>query len=249
MGRGSNSAYKVDGGDSRIFPVTDSHAGYVPSLDTSGILFGDSPARQVSTREADGQGGIVFRCEDTTAVGDSVVYWTRQDVDYQTAEKHGCLHRVGAPAVIEIGPNGYRSEQWCRDGECHRDDGPATLISYDGKPFREEWQQHGQLHREDGPASIVWSLDEIDGAICEEWFLNGLRARSDDGPASIFWDPMSDHELWMDFPNLIGVTNYYPRLHFYQQGVEIEVSKERYSEWQQRWRQDHAEWVSKWKTN
>jgi hypothetical protein len=68
------------------------------------------------------------------------------------------------------------TEEWYREGERHREDGPA-LIRADGG---QEWYLNGKLHRENGPAVIA-----ADGS--EEWFREGLRHRND-GPAVVRCD-------------------------------------------------------------
>lgn len=65
----------------------------------------------------------------------------------------------------------YGIVSWYKDGEKHREDGPAVEWS-DGD---REWWLNGKRHREDGPA-IEWT----DGT--KEWWLNGKRHRLD-GPA------------------------------------------------------------------
>ncbi len=50
---------------------------------------------------------------------------------------------------------------WFKDGELHRDDGPAIEVK---RSFVKKWYRHGQLHRDDGPAVIypsfsVWYRD------------------------------------------------------------------------------------------
>jgi hypothetical protein len=50
-------------------------------------------------------------------------------------------------------------ERWSKDGELHREDGPAVI-----RITSETWYQNGKLHREDGPAVVrknIW----------EEWWL------------------------------------------------------------------------------
>ena len=60
---------------------------------------------------------------------------------------------------------------WSRNGESHREGGPAIELS-DGSKY---WYKDGKRHREDGPALI-----EPGGL--EEWWLDGARHRTD-GPA------------------------------------------------------------------
>ena len=54
----------------------------------------------------------------------------------------------------------FGNETWFKDGNCHREDGPAR-ISSDGTIM---WYKDGQLHREDGPAII-----RANGK--KEWYL------------------------------------------------------------------------------
>ena len=57
---------------------------------------------------------------------------------------------------------------WYRDGQRHRDDGPAVVWANG----RQEWWRDGQRQRDDGPA-VVWA----DG--CQEWHRNGQLHRDD----------------------------------------------------------------------
>jgi hypothetical protein len=63
------------------------------------------------------------------------------------------------------------NKRWFKNGELHREDGPA-LECPDG--FK-AWYQNGKLHREDGPA-----IEFTNGQ--KEWYINGCRHRTD-GPA------------------------------------------------------------------
>lgn len=56
-----------------------------------------------------------------------------------------------------------------KDGQKHREDGPAIELG-DGT---KEWWIGGQRHRDDGPACIYKDPDE--GDFFYEWFLNGER--------------------------------------------------------------------------
>lgn len=76
---------------------------------------------------------------------------------------------VGFTGAIEY-RDGYR--EWWRNGELHRDDGPA-IEDTDGA--RREWCREGKRHREGGPA-----IEKSDGT--RMWYQNGKRHR-DEGPA------------------------------------------------------------------
>lgn len=62
------------------------------------------------------------------------------------------------------------TKKWYRNGQLHRDDGPA-IEAADGT---KEWYRNGQLHRDDGPA-----VEQADGT--KKWYRNGQFHR-DDGP-------------------------------------------------------------------
>ena len=68
----------------------------------------------------------------------------------------------------------YGREEWYKNGECHREDGPAIIYADD----RKEWFKDGVYHRLDGPAIIRASGTK-------EWWLNG-KIHREDGPAIIF---------------------------------------------------------------
>jgi hypothetical protein len=84
----------------------------------------------------------------------------RPDGTQEWRNRNGELHRDDGPAVIY--PDGC--EAWFQRGRVHRDDGPA-LVDPDGSTC---WYQHGYLHREDGPGII-----HHDGT--HEWWLNGKQ--------------------------------------------------------------------------
>jgi hypothetical protein len=65
--------------------------------------------------------------------------------------------------------NGDKS--WSKNGQLHREDGPAIEYANGDK----SWYKNGQLHREDGPA-----LEFANGS--KSWFKNNLLHR-EDGPA------------------------------------------------------------------
>jgi hypothetical protein len=57
-------------------------------------------------------------------------------------------------------PDGFKA--WYRDGQLHRDDGPA-IEHQDGY---KAWYRDGQLHRDDGPA-----IEHPNGY--KEWYRDG----------------------------------------------------------------------------
>ena len=99
--------------------------------------------------------------------GEKIPYCLNKMMEYR--DKDGELHREDGPAVIW--PDGTRHWYW--HGKPHRGDGPAKIRS-DGK---QEWYWHGERHRDDGPAEI-WANGE------QFWYQYGELHR-EDGPAWI----------------------------------------------------------------
>jgi len=85
-----------------------------------------------------------------------------------------------------VRPDGTVVEEWYRNDELHREDGPAWVArSPDGTVIEEWWYKNGRLHREDGPAHVVRSPD---GTVIEGWYRNGITHR-EDGPAGVVRSP------------------------------------------------------------
>ena len=56
------------------------------------------------------------------------------------------------------------TKKWHKDGELHREDGPAIIKANGTK----SWYINGKQHREDGPACI-----DADGS--KYWYINGVK--------------------------------------------------------------------------
>jgi hypothetical protein len=84
---------------------------------------------------------------------------------YEIRDRNGQLHREDGPAVIY--PNG--SYHWYRNGALHREDGPAVILP-NGNQY---WYRNDMYHRDDGPALIYQ-----DGT--QKWYLNGQLIRVKD---------------------------------------------------------------------
>jgi len=69
---------------------------------------------------------------------------TGQDIEYRNAE--GELHRIYGPAYIGVA---YKFEEWYKDGEYHREGGPAVTTT-----DAQYWFYEGNFHRLDGPAVV-----------------------------------------------------------------------------------------------
>ena len=67
--------------------------------------------------------------------------------------------------------NKYGDKHWYKEGQLHREDGPA-IEDIDGD---KEWYKEGNLHREDGPAIDYNNGDKY-------WYKDDERHR-EDGPA------------------------------------------------------------------
>ena len=72
--------------------------------------------------------------------------------------KNGELHREDGPAVEYVSG----TKHWYKNGKLHREDGPAIEYT-DGE---KKWCVNGKLHREDGPACEYADGDKA-------WYLNG----------------------------------------------------------------------------
>jgi len=79
----------------------------------------------------------------------------------------------------------FGTEFWYKDGDLHREDGPA-VITEDGEEY---WFRNNLLHREDGPALIPKEGSKAyylnDKEIDKEEYLNVLTCPNDDLPLYI----------------------------------------------------------------
>lgn len=75
----------------------------------------------------------------------------------------GAFHRDFGPAYIS-----KTSQIWYRNGEKHRDNGPA-IERTDGSL---QWFKNGKLHREDGPAIIKTNSRQKSYGI---YYINGIQ--------------------------------------------------------------------------
>ena len=91
-------------------------------------------------------------------------YKTYTVKEFENGTKHwykdGELHREDGPAIEW--KNGYKL--WYKDGKQHRENGPAIEFVNGDK----HWLKDDKLHREDGPA-----IEERIGI--NKWYLNGVR--------------------------------------------------------------------------
>ena len=60
----------------------------------------------------------------------------------------------------------YGNKWWYKNGQLHRDDGPA----YEGISGAKDWYYNGKTHREDGPAV------EMKNGI-KRWYVNGVEIK------------------------------------------------------------------------
>lgn len=123
------------------------------------------------------------------------------------------LDCVDGPAFIDRDLDGPCNHvAWYRQGQRHREDGPALVIIYGGQITHEEWYRQGQLDREDGGPALV---NLRTGHSCrKEWHRQGKLHRAD-GPAVLeTWPDGTRYEAWytkgkLDLekkvPNLRGI--------------------------------------------
>jgi hypothetical protein len=115
--------------------------------------------------------------------------------------KEGNLHREDGPAIISSNGTKY----WYKQGTWHREDGPAIEYSDGSK----EWFKEGERHREDGPA-IEWSNGT------KEWWLEGkfyyLKNIRDhvvldhyQGSYNIMWYKLLSEDKVFEYPNIPGL--------------------------------------------
>jgi len=74
--------------------------------------------------------------------------------------KNGQRHREDGPAIEYT--NGDKA--WYKNGQRHREDGPAVECTNGYKA----WYKNDKLHREDGPA-----IEYTNGA--KSWYINGTK--------------------------------------------------------------------------
>ena len=80
--------------------------------------------------------------------------------------------------------DGYGTVRWYKDGNLHRDEGPAIEWTNGTK----EWLVNGKLHREDGPAVEYPAGTEL-------WYQQG-KIHNEDGPAVV--RKGGSKEWWMN---------------------------------------------------
>lgn len=89
-------------------------------------------------------------------------------------EQRGCkLGSLDGPAYVYVRclENGTtREERYYRDGDLHREDGPAWLQRDCDATTTEVYFHNGKRHREDGPAYIE---RHADGSGVEQYYRNG----------------------------------------------------------------------------
>ena len=94
-------------------------------------------------------------------------------------------------------PDGAVIERWYRNGELHREDGPAYVKRHPDGTVLEGWHKDGELHHDGSPA---WVERYPDGIVVEQWYRNGRRHR-DDGPALVGRSPdgtVESEAWWLD---------------------------------------------------
>ncbi len=91
---------------------------------------------------------------------------------------------------------------WYKEGNLHREDGPAIEAANGTK----KWYKNGKYHRTDGPA-----VEYTNGY--KAWYVNGKNHRTD-GPAieysdgTRYWFLNSEQYFWICFKNYIVLDQY-----------------------------------------
>jgi antitoxin component YwqK of YwqJK toxin-antitoxin module len=102
----------------------------------------------------------------------------------QEYRQNGQLHREDGPARILTHPHEGVTEEYYRNGRCHREDGPACLQRLaNGIVVTERWGRNGELHRENGPAWIDRHENGI--VLSERWFHEPEGLHRTNAPAWI----------------------------------------------------------------
>ena len=95
--------------------------------------------------------------------------------------------------IMKIDADGTK-RYYNKDGQLHREDGPAIESPNGNK----EWYQNGKLHRADGPA-IEWHNGD------KEWYINGERHRVE-GPAIEYTNGYKEwlvNGIFLDYLNFL----------------------------------------------
>jgi hypothetical protein len=102
-----------------------------------------------------------------------------EDYHLETFNSAGQLHsHHDRPAKVVYFENGMiQDEYWYKDGQLHREGGPAYLsYNLQGQVTEEEWMQNGVMHRDDGPAEIQYYPPFPNGdPRLRSWWVNGVR--------------------------------------------------------------------------
>jgi hypothetical protein len=115
--------------------------------------------------------GVELYDAEDTRIKESEVDQKFINLAKSDAEKQPISHYMKPKDGIWTNPDDPKHKEYFKNGEFHRQDGPAVEQA-DGT---REWYLNGKHHRQDGPA-----VERADGT--REWWLNGKQHR-EDGPA------------------------------------------------------------------
>jgi hypothetical protein len=126
----------------------------------------------------------------------------KEDIQYRV---RGDFHReeTNGPALIErdVTTGVILREEYFRDGQVHREDGPAsTSRDAAGAVTGETWHRHGQWHRDPAQGPAVWLRgSELHDAV-EVYYVDDVMHRDPaQGPARIVRDNSGrvlEEEYW-----------------------------------------------------
>lgn len=93
-------------------------------------------------------------------------------VEYRDAEDR--LHREDGPATTLTWSGGIRHEAWFLHDKLHRKGGPAITITWPNGTRHTQWWEDDKLHRKDGPAVTTTYRD---GSRRMQWWEDGKYIR------------------------------------------------------------------------
>lgn len=135
---------------------------------------GDKPAFITPTAKLWYKHGMKHRDGDRPAYVD--IYgkkiWYKNGLVHRDGDQPACIDHE------QPFPNGtvYMTKTWYQNGDMHRDnDEPAVIRWRDGEIYYQEWRKNGQLHRVDGPATIETSTFQNTRTVHKNWYLNGVE--------------------------------------------------------------------------
>lgn len=125
--------------------------------------------------------------------------------------RHGILHNIFGPAIIEYRDRKLYQQEWYRMGKLHRLSGPAVIVIKGSRDFYkiERWYKDGQLHNAHGASIIIYYVNGIIKQ--KEWYRYGLL-RNGNAPGSVWYGAKGrkTREYWYRHGALYKTIKYQP---------------------------------------